>query len=149
NVINPFDGSEVFQVLEQEFNNPMKVLNALQKDINYFKTQIEIDNQQYNETFKAHNEMHEKYHHALALNERFEDLTNKKAALNQNKEEQQTNQTKENKHEQSNKAHQIKPYEIQFDTAKQQLNTIKNYVEKEKSLLEQANSTLAKAQETD
>src|SRR5699024_10152853 len=68
NVINPFDGSEVFQVLEQEFNNPMQVLNALQKDINYFKTQIEIDNQQYNEAFKAHNEMHEKYHQGLALN---------------------------------------------------------------------------------
>src|SRR5699024_7377657 len=39
-------------------------------------------------------------------------------------------------------------YEIQFDTAKQELNTIKNDVEKEKSLLEQANSALAKAQET-
>src|SRR5699024_9417619 len=50
--------------------------------------------------------------------------------------------------EQANKAHQIKPYEIQFDTAKQGLNTIKNDVEKEKSLLEQANSALAKAQET-
>src|SRR5699024_11492998 len=34
------------------------------------------------------------------------------------------------------------------DTAKQGLNTIKNDVEKEKSLLEQANSALAKAQET-
>src|SRR5699024_2985351 len=148
NVINPFDGSEVFQVLEQEFNNPMQVLNALQKDINYFKTQIEIDNQQYNEAFKAHNEMHEKYHQGLALNERFEELTNKKEALNQMKEEKQTIQTKENKLEQANKAHQIKPYEIQFDTAKQELNTIKNDVEKEKSLLEQANSALAKAQET-
>lgn len=148
NVINPFDGSEVFQVLEQEFNNPMQVLNALQKDIIYFKKQIEIDNQQYNEAFKAHNEMHEKYHQGLALNERFEELTNKKEALNQMKEEKQTIQTKENKLEQANKAHQIKPYEIQFDTAKQELNTIKNDVEKEKSLLEQANSALAKAQET-
>src|SRR5699024_6360784 len=173
NVINPFDGSEVFQVLEQEFNNPMQVLNALQKDINYFKTQIEIDNQQYNEAFKAHNEMHEKYHKGLVLNERFEEHTNKKEALNQKKyqqgltlkervekitnkkealkqmkEEKQTIQTKENKLEQANKAHQIKPYEIQCDTAKQELNTIKNDVEKEKSLLEQANSALAKAQET-
>src|SRR5699024_5968392 len=94
NVINPFDGSEVFQVLEQEFNNPMQVLNALQKDIIYFKKQIEIDNQQYNEAFKAHNEMHEKYHQGLALNERFEELTNKKEALNQMKEEKQTIQTK-------------------------------------------------------
>src|SRR5699024_7814195 len=88
--------SEVFQVLEQEFNNPMQVLNALQKDINYFKTQIEIDNQQYNEAFKAHNEMHEKYHQGLALNERFEELTNKKEALNQMKEEKQ-NKTSLNK----------------------------------------------------
>src|SRR5699024_12607036 len=75
-------------------------------------------------------------------------LTNKKAALNQMKEEKQTIQTKENKLEQANKAHQIKPYEIQFDNAKQELNTIKSDVEKEKSLLEQANSALAKAQET-
>src|SRR5699024_12839746 len=126
NVINPFDDSEVIQVLEQEFNNPMQVLNALQKDINYCKTQIEIDNQQYNEEFKAHNEMHEKYHQGLALNERFEEITNKREAYNQMKEEKQTIKTKENKLEQANKAHQLKTYEIQYDTAKQELNTIKN-----------------------
>src|SRR5699024_6899304 len=135
------------QKLEKKYNKQIKLLNELKKDINYIKTQIEIDNQQYNEAFKAHNEMHEKYHQGLALNERFEELTNKKAALNQMKEEKQTIQTKGNKLEQANKAHQIKPYEIQFDTAKQGLNTIKNDVEKEKSLLEQANTALAKAQE--
>src|SRR5699024_7950362 len=126
----------------------MQVLNALQKDINYFKTQNGIDNQQYKEAIKAHNEKQEKYHQGPAMKERFEKITNKKAAMNQKKEEKQTIQTKENKLEQANKAHQIKPYEIQFDTAKQGLNTIKNDVEKEKSLLEQANSALAKAQET-
>src|SRR5699024_3593250 len=102
NVINPFDGSEVFQVLEQEFNNPMQVLNALQKDINYFKTQIEIDNQQYNEAFKAHNEMHEKYHQGIALNERIEELTNKKEEKKQMKKEKQNNKTKEKKIKKAN-----------------------------------------------
>src|SRR5699024_12626592 len=40
NDINPFDGSEVFQVLKQKFNNPMQVLNALQKEIIYIKKKL-------------------------------------------------------------------------------------------------------------
>src|SRR5690625_3818 len=105
--------ADIFQVLQEqeEYNNVEQILTALQKELDYYTTQIKRDEKAYHEANKQQQKVQEKYHSAKAMNEKFEELERKNTLLQTLTDKVPVMKQKETDLEKAERAAKIEPEE--------------------------------------
>ncbi|MEW9674828.1 SMC family ATPase [Lentibacillus sp. L22] len=136
------DGSPVFQVLGEEHYNVNQVLHALDQEVAFYQQQIMADQKAYEQAYQAHDKKQTEFHAAKSLNERFQELEDKKIHLS--KLEQQTVEydEKEKQLKQAEQAAGLEAYEKQLMEWRQDEQAKKQNVENAEKSLQQANEML-------
>ncbi|MBT2570639.1 SMC family ATPase [Planococcus sp. ISL-110] len=91
----PERDSELFDVLGREHVNINQVLAGLEKETDYYKEKISLDEQQYQTAYQLHADKMTAYHEAKKWNDRFGELDAKKQQLERLEQQQQHYKEKE------------------------------------------------------
>src|SRR5699024_5155238 len=105
------DDSEIFEVLGNENYNVNQVLDALDKEIQYYIEKMKQDEKAYQTTNKKYEKMQETVQQAKAWNERFEELDRKEEQIKSLTERIPVIKEKEVQLEKAERASKIEPEE--------------------------------------
>ena len=106
--------SLIFEVLAQEYVNPLQVMEGLEQEIGHYTLQRAADEKNYTAAYQKHAEMLETYHAAKKCNEQFEVLEQRKIVFEKLKEESASVQQKEKRIADAERASVIHEIESQF-----------------------------------
>ncbi|MCG7344505.1 SMC family ATPase [Sporosarcina sp. ACRSL] len=112
--IIPQRESLIFEVLAQEYSNPLQVLDGLEQEIQHYAIKRSEDEKKYTAAYQKHAEMLEAYHTAKKYNEQFELLEQRKTIFEKLKEEIPSVQIKEKRIADAERASVIHEIESQF-----------------------------------
>ena len=113
NVI-PQRESLIFEVLAQDYANPLQVMEGLEQELLHYAVKRADDEKQYTAAYQKHAETLEAYHAAKKCNEQFELLEQRNIALETLKEEASSIQLKEKQIADAERASIIHEIESQF-----------------------------------
>lgn len=113
NIIPPRE-SLIFEVLSQEYANASQVMDGLEQEIGHYSMKRTEDERKYTAAYQQHAEMLEAYHVAKKCNEQFEQLEQRKIALEKLKEEIPSVHVKEKRIADAERASIIHEIESQF-----------------------------------
>ncbi|WP_262173579.1 AAA family ATPase [Saccharococcus sp. Marseille-Q5394] len=106
--------SLIFEVLSQEYANASQVMGGLEKEISHYGMKRAEDEAKYTAAYQQHAEMLEAYHAAKKCNEQFEQLNQRKIALEKLQEEISSVDVKEKRIADAERASIIHEIESQF-----------------------------------
>ncbi|MCM3743684.1 SMC family ATPase [Sporosarcina luteola] len=112
--IIPSRESLIFEVLSQEFTNASQVMTGLEQEISHYGMKRSEDEVKYTAAYQQHAEMLETYHAAKKCNEQFEQLHQRKIALEKLEEEIPSVHLKEKRIADAERASIIHEIESQF-----------------------------------
>lgn len=112
------EGSLVFQVLSEDYYNINQVINGLEEEVIFYENQIKVDQEKYEKAYAAHDKKQTTFHHAKVLNERFEELNQKKILLQELNDQVPGFKSKEKQFADAEIAGKIEPYEKQRDESR-------------------------------
>ncbi|GAB4073994.1 SMC family ATPase [Barrientosiimonas marina] len=107
------DNSLLFQVLAETYYNVNQIVEGLDEEIQFYQYQMAADQKRYEQAYTAHHKKQSEYHTAKALNDRFQELEQKKAELAELQEQTSAMKVQEQKLEAAEKASHLEPYEKQ------------------------------------
>ncbi|MBY7144344.1 SMC family ATPase [Virgibacillus sp. NKC19-3] len=107
--------SLLFQVLAESYYNENQIMNGLDGELRFYAEQMNTDQKKYEEAYKAHDQKQTEYHQAQALNERFEELSQKENQLKELRNQTSLYVQKEKQLEAATRASNIVPYEKQMN----------------------------------
>jgi exonuclease SbcC len=145
------EGSLIFQVLSEGFYNVKQVTNGLAEEIVFYEKEMELDKQNYQKAYKAHDKKQKDYHQAVTLNEQFDDLEKKELLLTQLDEQVPVFEEKEKQLKAAERAGLIFPYENQLDEWRHEekrkqteLNQVRNTMKSAEEKLDQIQTRYVK-----
>ncbi|MGX9929892.1 AAA family ATPase [Virgibacillus salarius] len=107
------ENSFLFQLLESEHYNINQVITGLQEESHFYMERIACDKARYEQAYEAHNNKQAEYHQAKAINDRFNEMQQKKARLNELDNQLTTYQKREKQLDDAERANNLIPYEKQ------------------------------------
>jgi DNA repair protein SbcC/Rad50 len=109
------ENSLLFQVISEEHFNVNQVVTGLKEEKDFYVKQIENDQKEYDEAYTMHHQKQAEYFQAKAMNERFQELDEKKARLQQLEEKIPNVELKQRELEVAERATAIELYEKQVN----------------------------------
>lgn len=137
--------SELFHVLESEHYHPGQVVTGLEAERKFYQSQMKIDQENYNKAYEEHGKKSTAFHQARVLNERFQELDQKKSQLKEMEEHTSVITEKEKQLEAAEQAASIETYEKTTDSWKKEEQTNASALEKAKAAEKTASNQLEKA----
>ncbi|KKE78694.1 SMC family ATPase [Bacilli bacterium] len=134
------EDSLLFQVISEEHFNVNQVIAGLKEEMEFYIKQIKNDQKEYDDAYAMHNKKQSEYFQAKVINERFQELDEKKARLQQLEEKKPNVEIKQRELEVAERAAAIEIYE-------KQVNDWRLDEEHKSNLLKQAK--LAKSKSTE
>ncbi|MEQ6376002.1 SMC family ATPase [Bacillaceae bacterium S4-13-56] len=142
----PRENTEWADLLEQEYKNTYQVIQALDKEIDFYKKETERQEVSFEEKEKGVKKKTEQFHKAQSINQRFQLLEQKKHLHNELISDKEKMIESENKIKLSESAKQLLPYEKQNEELKKEVHTKRLDLEQITTQLKESKTNLTNAQ---
>lgn len=109
------ENSLLFQVISEEHFNMNQVIFGLKEEKEFYVKQMENDQKEYDDAYALHNKKQAEYFQAKVMNERFQEMDEKKARLKQLEEKIPNVEIKQRELEVAERATTIEVYEKQVN----------------------------------
>src|SRR5699024_2431028 len=81
------ENSLLFQVLKEDHYNSHQIIAGLEEETDFYDERIQIDDAQYKQAYKAHDQKQKKFHQAQIITQKFRTLEEKQKLLNDKNEQ--------------------------------------------------------------
>src|SRR5690625_3854083 len=140
------EDSTLHHMLENEYVNMEQILTGLGEEKIYLEKKINTDEKNYQQALTQFEKQQSLLHKAVATNERFSLLDQKKSKLNELEQQKTVFVQKENQVKAAERASRIEPYENQLVERRKEYKEIRLYVEKAARQCEETSKKLTLVQ---
>jgi len=142
------EDSILSEVFTAENYNVNQIVLGLEAEVDFYRKEINANEQDYNEAYKAHDQEQTAFHRASYLNERFKELDQKEKQLQELNQRASANAEKEKKLEIAERASTIEVYEKQAVDWQKEEKAKEKILEKVEAAKKQALANLKQAEVT-